>query len=244
VAEHTYGWGKTMAPISRQRFVDWTGYGLGTVNRALAKLRKWNMILSRRGQPNDWGIQKDYDAWTKHLSNKGDKESVQHSGHHIGSKQEAGRTDEPEGSSGEVAQAILKLVVEHGLHGEWPPDCAKQYKIAEYMVEKEGVTEEVALRGCRGMRRLFAFSRGQPFGMVIFKARLSEALAAVKNERDTRQLTEERAAQREKDAEARRAEMDAIAKRNQRPLTPEKREAIRKEAEKRGLNLGKMLDGP
>ena len=61
IIAHTYGWGRTWAPIGRQHFAEWTRRSPAQCGRALKVLLTARIIeTDNTRRPAQWRIQKDY----------------------------------------------------------------------------------------------------------------------------------------------------------------------------------------
>jgi phage replication O-like protein O len=63
VVAQTYGWGRKVAPISLEFFVEWTSFSTSTVQRALRELYDRKIVLAQNNRPVLYKVQKDYDQW-------------------------------------------------------------------------------------------------------------------------------------------------------------------------------------
>lgn len=241
VIDATYGWQRRAAKISRQQFVEYTGYSQGHLLRTLRNLRSWKVLCSdTSSRPVRWMVNKDYERWMMPLRvSPGDTLSVSSDEPPLQEKQEA--STEPKGSAARTANAIVELVMNHGLNGERPPNWGKQHKAARRLVNV-GVTLPNAERACQGMKLLFPWKNGDPWDVFTLERDYSRALAAQRKAEDAnrrRKVVE--AERRERLAGQHDAAREVLAKRR-KEMTPEQLEQFRRDAERRGLNVDKYLN--
>ena len=142
-----------------------------------------NMVVRQhrgRGRKVRLGVQKNYDKWTQSdvprlsetMSNMADTTTSNKQQTSLAGFSVANRT----GEQAKEASEVLKVIVNEGLNGVWPPDAAKQYKVCVRLVGM-GVDRTKVRRACHGMRRLFPWSGGKPFDAFKLEQKLAEALA-------------------------------------------------------------------
>lgn len=176
VIDATYGWNRKWASISRQDFIEYTGYSYRQLKRALVRLRERDIIEAQTdARPIRYRVQKDYERWPP----QGDNPDPPAGPSDAPPLQEATSTDLR--SAGRVANAIVGVVTELGLDGVRPANWPKQHKAALRLVA-QGETEESARLACLGLQKLFPYSGGMPFDVFDLERLWSKAAAIQKDE--------------------------------------------------------------